>query len=317
MEWSLGILLSNNLKWTAHIDELLNKTSKRLNLMRALMHKIDRRSLESIYMSFIIPCLEYGDVLLTNANENDLAKLDSIQTEAMRITVGATARCNINLLYEECKWPCLTDRRMHHCLTMMYKTVNGLVPLYLQELLPTNVGDNARYPLRNNEEIRVPFARLEIFRKSFIPSIIVAWNELDITTKSCLTLESFKRALQPEKEPKREILYYGSRWASIHHSRIRIGCSKLGHHLCNNLHVIPSPRCQCGHDCEDPSHFFFDCPLFDEHRVPMLNKILLITEGPIDIDLLLNGDNTLDYNENKRIFDSVHQFLKATKQFSN
>ena len=49
----------------------------------------------------------------------------------------------------------------------------------------------------------------------------------------------------------------------------------------------------------------------------MLNEILLITEGPIDIDLLLNGDNTLDYNENKRIFDSVHQFLKATKRFSN
>ena len=216
----LGILLNHNLKWTAYIDELVAKTSRRLNLMRRLMYKVDRESLETIYMSFIRPCLEYGDVLFTNANDNDLAKLDAIQLEAMRICIGATARSNINLLYEECRWPHLTDRRTHHCLTMMYKIVNGHVPVYLQELLPDTVGNNTTYQLRNNEEMRVPFARLEIFKKSFILSMIDAWNKLDITTKNSPTISSFKTLTKPNNEPKREILYYGSRWASIHHSRI-------------------------------------------------------------------------------------------------
>ena len=63
------------------------------------MHKIYRQSLETIYLSFIRPCLEYGDQLFTNANEYDLAKLESIQIEAMRIAVGATARCNIENLF--------------------------------------------------------------------------------------------------------------------------------------------------------------------------------------------------------------------------
>ena len=269
----LGILLSHDLKWTAHINELVTKTSKRLNLMRGLMYKIDRRSLETIYMSFIRPCLEYGDALFTNANDNDLAKLDSVQTEAMRISVGATARCNIDLLCKECQWPRLTDRRTHHCLVMMYKIVNGHAPLYLQELLPRTVGDNTNYQLRNTQEIRAPFARLEIFRKSFLLSMIAAWNQLDATTKNSPTIPSFKRATKPEQEPKKEILYYGHRWASIHHSRIRIGCSMLSHHLCDNLHVIPSPRCQCGWNCEDPYHFCFDCPLFAEQRVKLCHEI--------------------------------------------
>ena len=311
----LGILLSNNLKWTAHIDELVNKTKKRLSMMRGLMYKVDRESLETIYTSFIRPCLEYGNVLFTNANEYDLAKLDTVQLEALRITVGATARCNLENLYNECTWPSLSDRRSRHCLITMYKIVNGHAPQYLQELLPDTNEDNFRYQLRNNEEIRVPFARLEIFKKSSILFMITAWNQLDITKKRSPTVESFKRAIHQENEPKKEILYYGCRWASIHHSRIRVGCSKLNYHLCNNLHVIPSPRCQCGYEFEDPRHFFFNCPIYQEPREKLFRDIAAITDNNIDLEMLLYGDNTLSFQNNKRIFDSIHLFLNETKRF--
>ena len=177
------------------------------------------------------------------------------------------------------------------------------------------VGNNLRYPLRNREEIRVPFARLEVFRKSFILSMITAWNHLDIAIRRSPTIESFKRSIRFKYEPKKEILYYGSRWASIHHSRIRIGCSKLNSHLCNNLHVIPSPRCQCGYGCEDPTHFLFNCPIHEEARLRMFSDIVSITHNPISLDMLLYGDNSLALYDNKKIFDSIHLFLKETKRF--
>jgi len=234
----------------------------------------------------------------------------------MRITVGATARCNSNNLMAECNWPSLTDRRLSHCLIMMYKIISGDTPHYLQDLLPNRVGDNAHYHLRNNSEIIVPFARLEIYRKSFLIAAINAWNQLDMVVRNIPTTEIFKRAVVPKKEPRKEILYYGSRWASIHHSRIRIGCSKLNHHLCNNLHVIPSPQCHCGHVCEDPQHYFFHCPLFNNMRDKMLDDIFQITNSPATLEILLHGDSLLDLHTNKRIFNAVHVFLKETKRFA-
>ena len=104
----LGITLSQNLRWICHIDEIVTKASKKLDLMRGLKYKLDRRSLETVYMSFIRPCLEYGDVLWAGTYDSDLSKIDAIQVEAMRIVTGATARSNINLLYEETGWPTLS-----------------------------------------------------------------------------------------------------------------------------------------------------------------------------------------------------------------
>ena len=51
----LGIILNSNLKWTDHIDTVFATCMKRLDLMRALKYKLDKRSLEIIYTAFIRP----------------------------------------------------------------------------------------------------------------------------------------------------------------------------------------------------------------------------------------------------------------------
>ena len=288
----LGITLSQNLKWSAHIDNVVAKAFKRIDMMRGLMFKLDRHSLETIYLSFIRPCLEYGDVLLTNASDVDLAKLDSVQKEALRIVVGATARCNTELLNDEMDWPSLADRRMQHSLLLMFKIVNGLAPPFLKDLLPDTVGENQNYNLRNNDELRVPFARLNVFRDSPILAMITRWNQLNVSVKNKPTYYSFKKAITIKTGPRKEILYYGKRWAAIHHARIRIGCSKLNEHLCNNLHVIPSPRCVCDNGVEDSKHFFLTCSLFDGIRPKLIETISTVTDTVIDMNMLLYGDRT-------------------------
>ena len=49
-------------------------------------------------------------MLWAGTYDSDLCKLDAIQTEAMRIVTGATARSNIKLLQEETGWPTLDER---------------------------------------------------------------------------------------------------------------------------------------------------------------------------------------------------------------
>ena len=109
--------------------------------------------------------------------------------------------------------------------------------------------------------------------------------------------------------------YHGERWPSIHHARMRLGCSKLNAHLCFNLHVIPSPVCQCGYENEDPMHFYFHCPMYTAQRNRMFRTILPLT--PPTLDTLLYGTPDLSINENKVVFSAVQKFILETNRFSN
>ena len=101
---------------------------------------------------------------------------------------------------------------------------------------------------------------------------------------------------------------------SIHHTRLRIGCSKLNVHLCYNLHVVPSPQCQCGSPLEDPEHFFFSCPTFYAQRLTLLNTINRISNN-INVRTLLYGDPEISLEHNKILFAAVQQYCTDTHRF--
>ena len=66
--------------------------------MRKLKFKLDRRSLQTIYFSFIRPLLEYADVVWDNCTQYEVNDLEKIQNEAARIVAGATRLVSINSL---------------------------------------------------------------------------------------------------------------------------------------------------------------------------------------------------------------------------
>ena len=123
----------------------------------------------------------------------------------------------------------LIERRKQQKLIFMYKSVNGLVPSYVSDLIPPLVGETNAYNLRNNNNITVPFCRTEISRKSCIPSSISAWNSLDIELRNSPSLSSFKYQLKKTQNNSIVPTYYkvGSRYISVLHARIRNNCSNL------------------------------------------------------------------------------------------
>ena len=79
--------------------------------MRKLKFKLDRRSLQTIYFSFIRPLLEYADVVWDNCTQYEVNDLEKIQNEAARIVSGATRLVSINSLSLETGWESLSSRR--------------------------------------------------------------------------------------------------------------------------------------------------------------------------------------------------------------
>ena len=176
----LGLTFTKNLRWNNHIDQVSIKARKRLSAMMPLKFKINRQSLEIMYKSFVMPVLEYGLIVWGGTYNTDILKLERIQLDALRLISGATARSSMAAVYKETSFVSIRERIDYLSLVMLYRIKNDLSPDYLKCLLPADNTEVIHYNLRNNRNIKLPFSRLESFRRSFFPRAIRLWKALSL-----------------------------------------------------------------------------------------------------------------------------------------
>ena len=70
--------------------------------------------------------------------------------------------------------------------------INGLVPEYLQQLVPYKVMQMNRYPVRNSLNFTIPISRTATYSAFFLPSTLRDWNALSEDIKNAPSLSSFK-----------------------------------------------------------------------------------------------------------------------------
>ena len=127
----LGLILSSNLSWRAHILKIHQKASKKLNLLKPLKYNLGRFTLEVLLKSLVRSSLEYADVIWDGCSASDSNLLESVQIEGARVVNGALKETNRVSLLNELSWVELSVRRKIHQLSLMYKMVFKLPPPYL------------------------------------------------------------------------------------------------------------------------------------------------------------------------------------------
>lgn len=279
--------------------------------MRKLKFKLDRKSLEIIYTTFIRPLLEYGDVIWDNCTQYEKLELEKIQNEAARIATGTTKLVSLNSLYNEICWETLETRRNNHKMTLFYKMVKNFTPLYLSTLVPQSVSNMSRYNLRNSNDLQTLDARTNQYYTSFLPSSVRAWNDLSDEAKQCESVNSFKHFLQKDKSKVPKHFYSGCRKSQILLTRLRTNCSSLNFDLFVK-NIADSPLCRCG-SIENAQHFFFHCSFYQAQRIVLLNAVSQYQYPTLN--LFLYGDLSLSPDINSLIFDKVYKFIVETKRF--
>ncbi|MCG7877681.1 MAG: reverse transcriptase domain-containing protein [Candidatus Thiodiazotropha endolucinida] len=169
----LGLTFSSNCKWHNHIDNILNSAARVVGIMRKLKFTLSRIALNQIYVSYVLPIIEYASIVWDNCTEQDANALEKLQHEAARVVTGLTRSVSLERLYLECGWISLSERRKNQKLYFMYKANNSQVPSYINDIIPPRIRETTNYPLRNRENITIPFCRTELFRKSCIPSSVI------------------------------------------------------------------------------------------------------------------------------------------------
>ena len=95
----LGITLSADCKWSNHINTIIEKTSKQLAVLQKLKFKVSQNFLETMYLTFIRPLLEYAGEVWDNCTLADSKRLEKIQLEAAHIVTSLTSYASILSIY--------------------------------------------------------------------------------------------------------------------------------------------------------------------------------------------------------------------------
>ena len=302
----LGVFLSSDCQWHDHLAYIKSKAWSRINVMRKFKFKLDRKSLQTMYFSFIRPLLEYADVVWDNCTQYEVNELEKMQNEAARVVTGATKLVSINSLYLETGWEPLASRRKKHKLLVFYNMVNNLSPNYLSSLVPSTVGNTTTYQLRNAANLHTIRANSQLYYNSFLPSVIRDWNELPDNVRNSPSKMVFKRHLNSNITNPPNFFFVGKRLGQIHHARLRTKCSSLCEHLYSK-NILDNPLCVCG-AIEDTTHFLLKCNRFSNQRQEMLDTVTHIHTPTLNV--LLYGSQELNEMQNQQIFTAAEFYLK-------
>ena len=108
----LGLHLDEKLNFTQHIKIKISKANKGIGIIKRLSHILPRKSLLTIYKSFIRPHLDYCDVVYDQPNnESFCTKIERILYNAVLAITGAIRGTSQIKLYKELGLESLRFRR--------------------------------------------------------------------------------------------------------------------------------------------------------------------------------------------------------------
>ena len=155
-----------------------------------------KRSITKIYMSFVRPYLDYGDIIFDKPNnESFKSRIESIQYKACIATTGAIQGISRERLYRELGLESLSDRCWFRKLTFFYKIVKGLSPPYLTKYVNLRSTSNYQTRSANKNNLQEFPCRSNSFKYSFFPFCGREWNKLDNTIRDAESIKQFKSML--------------------------------------------------------------------------------------------------------------------------
>jgi len=319
----IGVILSSNMSWDAHVNHIVSKVSKSVDLFSGLKFRLPRNVLETLYKSYIRPCLEYADVIWHGTTSEQSNLIERIQYHCSIVVTGAIRGSSYLLCRQELGWETLSDRRHVHRLCLFFKIVNGLTRDYLLDFVPPAISSECTYDLRNKLNLRSTNLSTNRSLKSFYPYCISHWNNLDPSTRS-LNFSQFKTFIFKQFRPaKCKYLSHGPRYPCLLLTRLRIGTCSLNSSLFSRG-LRNSPACSCGCRSETVAHYLLHCPNYTNQRLLLLGKLsrllgqslnLFTHSENMHISLLLNGSPSFSHSLNSKILILTQNFITISKRF--
>ena len=191
----LGIIISKDLRWTAHCQTIRQKANRTLGLLRRTLSPCSKDVKNRAYQALVRPQMEYGSEAWNPYCTTTAQSLEGVQKAAARFvyqdyrwSTSSTA------LVSKLGWDTLHTRRLAAQSNMFYKIHYKLVNI----TLPSSISP-ATYIGRHDHKLKyaIPEATMDPYKFSFYPRTVWVWNHLPYNTVTAPTVDTFQKAALP------------------------------------------------------------------------------------------------------------------------
>ena len=133
----LGVIISDALCRKTHITHITRKVSQQVNLLRRLSWFLPSSLLVLYLTSYILPCVDYCDVVWDCRSKQDSSRLQTLFNHGCRIALHRPRLSSSSALCKDLGLSSLASRRKLHLAELMFKCHNSLAPQYLTSLFNT------------------------------------------------------------------------------------------------------------------------------------------------------------------------------------
>ena len=178
--------IAEHLLWTKHIDEKRKNISSVIGALKRIRPFISESTALQTYQALILPHLSVWDEL----NVNVSGKLQKLQNRAARAITRTSYDRSASFLLTMLHWDNLSTRRKKLKAMLMFKTIKGLSPAYLQNLFSIH---STSYNLKDSEiKLDLPKPRRNYCTRSFGHSGTLLQNGLPVNLRKLDSLGGFK-----------------------------------------------------------------------------------------------------------------------------
>ena len=191
---SLGLFIDAHLSWCKHVEEICKKVSSAIGALKRVRPFISKETAIQIYNALIIPHFDYCSPVWDCLSGYLSEKLQKLQNRAARVITKSPFDTSSNHLLSTLDWERLFLRRKKQKALMMFKTMNGLAPDYLQSLFSQR---HSVYNLRDSEgKLTLPKPNTNYLKRSFSYSGAMLWNNLPKCLKNAVSVNNFKQIIK-------------------------------------------------------------------------------------------------------------------------
>ena len=191
---SLGLFIDAHLSWCKHVEEICKKVSSAIGALKRVRPFISKETAIQIYNALIIPRFDYCSPVWDCLSGYLSDKLQKLQNRAARVITKSPFDTSSNHLLSTLDWERLFFRRKKQKALMMFKTMNGLAPDYLQSLFSQR---HSVYNWRDSEgKLTLPKPNTNYLKRSFSYSGAMLWNNLPKRLKNAVSVNNFKQIIK-------------------------------------------------------------------------------------------------------------------------
>ncbi|CAG5096688.1 Protein of unknown function [Cotesia congregata] len=191
----LGLHISNDLSWDAHISQLSRKAYATINSLKYRKNILSMPCRKLLVTTMLLPIIDYCSIVYLDLSKRLDKKLQRIVNNSIRFIFNIKRDEHITPYRHTLKWLSVKSKREYLLACLTYKILETGGPKFLRLLFideDLDIRRSNRLAAKNNNIFKMPNFSTAFYEHSFLVSAIRLWQELPTEITNSSSLQIFK-----------------------------------------------------------------------------------------------------------------------------